>query len=263
MSALLQPIPSINPILLKMAQHGIAARANREKQALIPGGGDPSMAGGAPPPGGAAPPPPDPSGGMGGAAVPPAGPGGDQSTQIAQQVAAMMAQGGGAAGKGKSPKDQIAQGQAKIQIHLLAQIASKMGIQVDPQLLVPATDPATDQLAMQETQNANMVPSNDPNAGAAGAGDPNAAAAGGAPPGPAPIQPMDASSGPIGKTAGLSDGAYQDLLSSFDIGVPFPATQMPAPTPTPTAPFELDAVISGAQKIGSLAARTRRTLGYG
>lgn len=232
----LTPIPTLNPILLGMARHKIAGLV--EKRALIPGGADPSMGGGAPPP-------PDHSGGMGGAAVPPSGPGGDQSTQIAQQVTQMMAQGGGAAGKGKSPKDQIMQGQMKILMHLVAQLASKAGIQVDPQLLVPATDPSTDQMAMQELQNSGMAPSNDPNAPPAGQAQGAQAA------GPAPIQPMDASSGPIGKTAGFD-------FNTFDIGTPFPATNMPATTRVMP---EIDAIIAGAHKTGSLAARTRRALG--
>lgn len=225
----------INPELFTLArfttQQGWLPPGSIEKVAIVPpGGGDPS--GGAPPGGGGAPPGGDPSGGgppMGGAppgggAPPPppgdpgaggAAPGGPPPgpmdpaalQQIVQAVQQSMGGGGagGPAGKGKSPKDQIQAGQMKILISLVAQMASKMDIQVDPQLLVPPTDPATDQLAMQETANASMAPSNDPNAGAGG--DP--AAAGGAPPsgggggasGPPPVQPMDPSQGPIGKAA--------------------------------------------------------------
>jgi hypothetical protein len=97
-------------------------------------------------------------------------------------------------------------------------MASKMGLQVDPQLLIPVTDPSTDQMAIQETQNSSMAPSTDPNiqGGAAAGGPPPGGdpAAGGAP-GPAPVQPMDAGQGPIGKAA-----SHRDLARTLGMDEP-------------------------------------------
>jgi hypothetical protein len=239
----------VNPELLKLARftvrEGWEPAGSIEKTAIVPAGagGDPAAAGGDPtaPPGGGAMPPPgaDPGGGGGGshtAAADPAGAGGSQPPGVGgpppgpmdpaalQQIvtAVQQAMGGGAGGKGKSPKDQLQASQAKITIHLLAQIASKMGIQVDPQMLVPPSDPASDQMAVQELQNAPMLPSTDPNAQGAGGAPPGGA--GGAPPGPGPIQPMDASQGPIGKAAGMlahlfdgDDGAEASIGREYNI----------------------------------------------
>jgi hypothetical protein len=240
---------AFNPVLLKLASEVAnrrAAQSWQEKSAIVPAGSDPSQ-GGAPPPGGdpaqGGAPPPDPMAAAGGAAPPPAG--GDQTSQVANQVMQMMQQqGGGPMGKGKPPKDQIMQGQMKILMHLVAQLASKQGITVDPQLLVPATDPGTDQMAMQEMAGASMAPSNDPNAPQ---GDPNAAG-GSPPPGPGapqPPAPMDPSQGPI-KSGGIS----------FDLGRVFNPNQG---TPTPQPDF--NAIINGSRQVGNLAARTRAALG--
>ncbi len=134
----------------------------------------------------------------------------------------------------------------KILMHLVAQMASKQGIQVDPQLLVPATDPGTDQMAMQEVQNSSMAPSGDPNA-------PQGAAAGGGAQaqGPPPVPPMDPSQGPIGKAA-----SFPELDTMFDVGRPYP-TNYGAPSAMP----DFDAIINGTRSTQSLAARTRQALG--
>jgi hypothetical protein len=140
-------------------------------------------------------------------------------------VTQAMGGAGGPGGKGKSPKDQIQGSQMKILMHMVAQMASKMGVQVDPQMLVPPSDPASDQMAMSELQNTPMMPSMSPDAaGGAAGGAPGGAPGGGAPPagggggaaGPGPVQPMDASQGPIGKAAGFFGRPSRSVVVALD-----------------------------------------------
>lgn len=222
---------SLNPAILKLARDVASRRAlTSYKQALVPAGAamggappgagpDPSMGG---PPPGAGPdpsmggtPPPDPS--AGGAA-----PMDPQIQQIANLVIqSLQSQGGGAGGAaggkggGKKAEQQMLDVKLWQILNLLVQMAQAQGLKVDPSIAVgPAPDPAM----MQQAQQEMSIP------GGGGASAQPAVPPGGAPaPDPSqggqlpPIQPMDATTGPIGKQAFFIDGVDIGIGSEYTV----------------------------------------------
>ena len=235
------PLPFLNDTLLNVALAHTNHTASLRKEAIVPAGGgappDPNAGGGAgaPPPSAPA---PAPAPGAGQPAMP-------LDPQMMQQMQQMQMMGGGAGGKGGGKKLEDMLHDAKLWqiLNLSVQIAQALNIKVDPSIVMgPPPDPALLQQAQQEQTQ--------PGGGGITMGSPEAQGQPAASPmGPQPVQPMDASQGPIGKAAEFNGAEL------FDIGVPFDLNYG-SPTPLPN----FDDVVRGTQANGSLASRLRSAM---
>jgi hypothetical protein len=222
------------------------AYGGAEKAAVVSAGQmpDPAMAGGDPAAAGGAP-PPDPA--AGGAAAPATG---APDPQMMQQMMQMMqSMGGGAGGAGgmlgkggKKAEQAITDAKLFALDVKLTAIMNHLKIPMPPEATLGAPpDPMAQQAAGQDHALASGVASNP---------DSSAQPAGGPPAGPDPMQPMDPSQGPIGKTAALWEDDDDVAIGDAWSGVTGPA-----------ALSAYDQVMADAGAVLSQAARLRQHLG--